>query len=314
MKKNIIVIIILVIMALVIGLYLRNRNQLPEGVNEGSIIVDGLTRNYLYHIPDNKDNLPLVIALHGGLGSGKRMIDLTENGFTELSDKEEFIIVYPDGIETHWNDGRAIQEYKTQRENIDDVKFISKLIDKFINDFHADPQRVYVTGISNGGFMSYRLACELSDKIAAIAPVAGEIPKNIVSSCRPSRAIPVLAINGKNDPLVLWEGGHLQLKDQFLGDTLSAEKSVEHFASLNGCSLNSTVTDLPNVDVSDGTTIKKIEYSNCDLGKEVTLYEIEGGGHTWPGGWQYLPESVVGKTSRDIDANKVIWDFFKEHG
>lgn len=284
-----------------------------------SIIFGGLKRTYLIHVPpvdDKTKPLPLVIALHGGGGTAKYMVKHTLGGFDKLADKNGFIVVYPDGIEKHWNDGRREEEtgYRAHKENIDDVGFISALIDSLIKKQNIDPKRVYVTGISNGAMMSYRLACDLTEKIAAIAPVAGNLPQDIYSSCKPSRPISVLAINGINDPLVPFTGGNVTGPFGFkkLGKVLSTSDTVKFWAAFDKCS-SSHVTQEPDKDPQDGTRVQKKVNGDCKEGTEVILYTIEGGGHTWPGGWQYLPEKIVGKTSRDIDANEIIWDFFKNH-
>lgn len=177
----------------------------------GLIIFSRLERTYLIHIPPSYDKtkpIPLLIVLHGGGGTGKNMVKLTQGGFDKLSDKEGFVVVYPNGIEKHWNDGRSGEEtgYRVHKENLDDVGFISTLIDYLIKELNIDPKRVYVTGMSNGAIMSYRLACELTEKIAAIAPVTGNMPQNIYPSCSPLRPISVLAINNVNDPLMPWAG------------------------------------------------------------------------------------------------------------
>ena len=140
--------------------------------------------------------MPLVIALHGGGGSGIGMVALTLGGFNVLSERERFIVVYPDGIGKNWNDGRGLLRYRAQRENIDDVGFISALIDHLAKKYNIDRKRVYITGMSNGAIMSYRLACELADKIAAIAPVAGLMPEKISLKCSKVR------LNG-----FIWGGG-----------------------------------------------------------------------------------------------------------
>ncbi len=234
-----------------------------------------------------------------------------------MSDKEGFIVVYPDGIEKHWNDGRSGGEtgYRVHKENIDDVGFISTLIDYLIKELNIDPKRVYVTGMSNGAIMSYRLACELTEKIAAIAPVTGNMPQNIYPSCSPLRPISVLAINNVNDPLMPWAGkditGPFGLKK--LGKVLSASDTIRFWVTHNNCTSSPVIIEEPDRDPKDGTRVRKKVYGNGKDGTEVILYAIEGGGHTWPGGWQYLPERIVGKTTRDIDANEVIWDFFKKH-
>ncbi len=285
-----------------------------------SLIHNNLKRNFNIHIPpsfDKSTQSPLVIALHGRGGNGESMILVTLKGFNKLADKDGFIVVYPDGIELNWNDGRMDEEAndRAHRENIDDVGFISALIDLMIVDYNIDPKRVYVTGISNGAIMSYRLACELSQKITAIAPVDGNLPYLLINECSPSRPVSVLAINNINDPLVPFYGGEIQgkIKRVKLGKVLSASESVGFWVKRNNCSMVSVVTEEPDRDPHDGTRVKCTRYVNESDGTEVILYAVEGGGHTWPGGFQYLPAWIIGKTSRDIDANEVIWAFFKRH-
>jgi polyhydroxybutyrate depolymerase len=281
-----------------------------------SILFAGLERTYRLHIPPSYDKTkpaPLLIALHGGGGSGEKMEELTLRGFNRLSDKEDFIVVYPDGIEKHWNDGREDVKYRAHREKIDDVGFISALIDHLVKQYNIDIKQVYVTGISNGAMISFRLGCELSEKIAAIAPVAGSMPENLPTRCSPSRPIPVLMISNTDDRLVPWEGGEIRFGRQRFGKVLSVAESVKFWVNHNQCSSSPSISIEPDKDPKDGTRVRREAYNQCREGMEVVLYAIEGGGHTWPGGHQYLPEWIIGKTSRDIDANEVIWDFFKNH-
>jgi polyhydroxybutyrate depolymerase len=241
------------------------------------------------------------------------MEELTLRGLNRLSDKEGFIVVYPDGIEKHWNDGRENVNYRAHREKIDDVGFISALIDHLAKQYHTDVKRVYATGVSNGAMMSFRLACELSEKISAVAPVAGSMPENMPSKCTPSRPIPVLMISHTEDPLVPWGGGEIRFGLRRFGRVLSVGETVTFWATHNQCSSPPNITWGPDKDSKDGTRVRKESYHPCRESSEVVLYAIEGGGHTWPGGDQYLPEWIIGKTSRDIDANEVIWSFFKRH-
>ena len=285
-----------------------------------SITVGGLKRTYLIHISPGHDKakaMPLLIALHGGGGSGKNMAKLTQGEFDALLDKKDFIVAYPDAIDKNWNDGRSGEEagYRAHKENIDDVGFISALIDHLIKKLNINPKRVYITGMSNGAIMSYRLGCALSEKIAAIAPVAGNMPQNLNPSCSPSRPISVLAINNEKDLLMPFAGGDITgpFGRKKLGKVLSANESVRFWAKHNVCSSSPVITQEPDKDPKDGTRVRKEVYGNCKNGAEVVLYSIEGGGHTWPGGSHYLPESIVGKTSTDIDANEVIWGFFEKH-
>ena len=278
----------------------------------GFIMHNGLKRTYWLHVPPQshgKNSVPLVFALHGGGGSGKKMAGFT--GLSRLADREGFMVVYPDGVEKHWNDGRGLARYRSQRENIDDVGFISGLIDTLAKEYPVDLGRVYVTGASNGAMMSYLLACELTDKITAIAPVIGALGENIAQSCSPTRPIPVLMIGGRADPLVPWQGGDVHFFRKKFGKVISFPQTLAFWVAHNGCLEMPQISWLPDVDPHDGTRIKKTSYRQCRQGVEVVLYEIQDGGHTWPSGYQYLPEYIIGKTSRDIDGAEVIWDFFE---
>lgn len=290
------------------------RQRLDKGNTENahnSLIVDGLKRTYSIHVPFsyNGNPIPLVIALHGGGGSAEKMASLTD--FNALSDQKGFIVVYPEGVENHWNDGRKLQQYKTHRENIDDIKFISVLIDHLAEEYSIDESRIYATGISNGAMMSCRLACELPGKIAAIAMVAGGMPEELSSYCIPSESISVLVMNGTEDPLILWEGGEITAGRQSLGSTLSVSETVQFWVDHNKC-LPPVITWLPDLQ-DDGTRVRKEEYGQGENGTEVILYAIEGGGHTWPGGPQYASEYIISRTCYDINASEVIWWFFSEH-
>jgi polyhydroxybutyrate depolymerase len=281
-----------------------------------SIIFAGLERTYHIHIPasyDKANPIPLLLVLHGGGGTGERMVKLTQGGFNKLSDKESFIVVYPDGIEKNWNDGRENVKYRAHREKIDDVGFVSGLIDHLAKQYNVDMKRVYATGISNGAMMSFRLGCELSEKIAAIAPVAGSMPENMPSQCSPSRPISVLMISNTDDRLVPWEGGDIRFGRKTFGRALSVQETVEYWVNHNQCSSSPSISMEADRDPKDGTRMRKELYNQCRESSEVVLYAIEGGGHTWPGGDQYLPRWIIGKTNRDIDAKEVIWDFFKRH-
>ena len=283
-----------------------------------SIMVGGLKRTYLIHVPpahDKTRSVPLVIALHGGGGTGKNMMKLTQGGFDRLSDRDGFVVVYPEGIEKNWNDGRsgAETDYRAHKKNIDDVGYISTLIDHLVQELNIDPKRVYATGMSNGAIMSYRLACELAGKIAAIAPVTGNIALNLTPSCSPAAPVSVLAINSDSDPLMPFAGGDITgpFGHKKLGKVLSASGSIRFWARHNHCSPSPVITHEPDNDPKDGTRARKEVYVDCQNGTEVILYAIEDGGHTWPNGYQYLNRRIIGKANRDMDANEVIIDFFR---
>ncbi len=295
-----------------------NRGKGNAQVHMGSarsMTYEGRTRTYQIHIPPlyaKRMHLPLVIVLHGGGGTGQNMQRyLTRGGFDALSDEEGFVVVYPDGVERHWNDGRKLDRYRAHREGVDDVGFISKLIDHQVANLRIDPRRVYVTGISNGGLMSYRLACQLTEKIAAIAAVTASLSEKLSATCTPSANVSVLIMNGTEDPLVPWDGGDIHFRRRTFGKVLSTQDTLKFWVERNRCSPSTPLVKAWDENQEDGTRVRRQVYGECGDDAEVVLYTIEGGGHTWPGGYQYLPEWVIGKTSLEIDANETIWRFFR---
>lgn len=309
-----------VLVSLAAGYKPANAQILQGSDHRGSFEFEGLKRTYHLHIPANHNKLvrvPLLLALHGRGGNGESMVLITKRGFDRLSDLDKFIVAYPDGIEFNWNDGRMDEEAndRAHRDSLNDVGFLSSLIDTLIKDYNIDPRRVYVTGISNGAMMAYRMAAEISGKITAIAPVDGNIPVELLPAYRPTRPVSVLAINNTNDPLVPFEGGVIigGIFKTKLGKVISVEESIKFWVNFNKCKKTPVIIEEPDKDPDDGTRIRREIYSDGIEGTEVILYAVEGGGHTWPGGFQYLPSWIIGKTSKDIDSNEVIWNFFKKH-
>jgi polyhydroxybutyrate depolymerase len=285
-----------------------------DGADVRSMSYGGLTRTFYLHKGGSANHpQPLVLVLHGGGGTGKAMVDLTRGGFDRIADREGAIVAYPDGIEKNWNDGRTDTGHAATSQNVDDVGFLSELVDTLVREENADPKRVYVTGISNGGIMYNRLGCERSDRFAAIAPDVGALAPEVAAGCKAGRALPVLAINGTADPLVPFNGGEVHFGRKQLGVVLSTHDTIATWLVRDKCSPQATVTVLPDRDPSDGTTVKLERWDACAPGAEVQLYTIEGGGHTWPGGEQYMPKPVVGNVCRDFDGAEVIWEFFKRH-
>lgn len=281
------------------------------GTTAQMLTVDGRERTYALHLPPgDKGALPLVIVLHGFGGQGQGMVALT--GMNSVADREGFVVAYPDGVARSWNDGRFSPDITAQRLGVDDVGFISALIDELVRTQAIDGRRVFVTGISNGGMMTERLGCELADKVAAIAPVAGPLSESLAPACAPARPLPTLLIAGTEDPLIPWAGGEVKGNGE-RGQVLSAADTVGRWVALDGCAPVPTVTPIPDRAPNDGTTTRRERYGGCRAGAEVALYAVVGGGHTWPGGLQYLPERTIGKTSRDFDASETIWGFFKQY-
>jgi len=183
-----------------------------------------------------------------------------------------------------------------------------------VKNYGIDPKRVYVTGISNGGFMSIRLAMDLSQKIAAAAPVAAQISKAIEKK-RPKLPISIMIINGTKDPIVPFDGGHIRLfrfgRDR--GEILSTAASIEIFRSYDGCGKTPEIIKVKDKDPKDGAKVEIEKYTGGKLGTEVILVKVIGGGHTWPGGRRNLRPGIVGGLCRDINASEMIIDFFLKY-
>lgn len=276
---------------------------------------DGLKRTYTLYRPahlDPKTQHPLLLCLHGGTGTGSGMQKLTFDRFNELADRDGWLVAYPDGIGKNWNDGRKIDD-EAHGKNLDDVGFLSALIDLMVQKEGADPKRVYVTGISNGAMMTCRLACELSNKIAAGAPVAGSMPKNLPAVCSPKFPVPMLFINGDKDPLVPFEGGFVHFFRRKRGEIIAPAQAAADWAALDGCKGAPVTTALPVKDPKDPTRVDRIAYPRSANGSEVLFFVVHGGGHTWPSGMKYAGEWAVGKVSRQLDTCDLLWDFFKRH-
>ena len=276
------------------------------GSREGEIQHGGLRRTYTLHVANSLNGgtpAPLVLVLHGGGGAGPSTERMT--GFSELADRRGFIVVYPNGVDHHWNDGRG----EVARQDVDDVGFLTALVDHLRHTLPIDPRRVYVSGISNGAMMSYRLGCERSEIFAAIAPVAGAVPEPLGPRCSPSRPVSLVAISGTDDPLVRWGGG---LVARNRGRTMSVPDSISLWTRLDRCPAPATVMQKPDRDPADGTRVRRETPGPCQEGASVVLYAVEGGGHSWPGSTRSrLP--LTGRLSRDINATDVIWSFFESH-
>ncbi|HZU98209.1 MAG TPA: PHB depolymerase family esterase [Planctomycetota bacterium] len=279
----------------------------------GKLTLQGHERTWRIHRPRGRDRTkvaPLVFVLHGGGGTARGMEDLTRKGWNDLADKEGFVVVYPDAVKKSWNDGRPIEGQK-ERAEVDDLAFFSALLDRLVKEENVDRKAVFATGISNGGFMSHRLGRDLSDRFAAIAPVAANLQTAADLATVPSCAVSVLAINGTKDPLVPFNGGNVGIGPLDRGKCRSVADTIAWWVKQDGCDEKGSVTELPAAEADDPTRARKEVHAGKNV--EVVLITIDDGGHTWPGGVQYLPERIIGKTSRQFDANKVIWEFFKTH-
>ena len=275
----------------------------PSGDQNLSIEVNGVKRSYLLHVPKALSEgrpLPLLLVFHGGGSSGRGMPNFTK--FDQLADKQSFLVAYPEAVNKHWNDSRGLS-------TADDVGFVRALIAEAERTHGVDVKRVYAAGISNGGFFANRLACEMSDKIAAIAAVAATMPEPLVPVCKPVQPISVMYMHGTKDPLVHIDGGVVARGH---GNSISLAKAGEFWRKVDETSDTPSIEDLPDT-AGDGTTVHRDLYGKGKLKTEVVVYTINGGGHAWPGASQYLPAFIIGKASQNLNGTLTIWEFFKRH-
>jgi len=238
-------------------------------VDSSSFIFEGIERNYLVFLPSNyngTEKMPVVFNLHGYTLNARQQMDYSRMNI--VADSEGFIAVYPNATGPGWNTGIY------GSPNINDVGFFDTLIDTLSKHYSIDTTRIYSCGFSLGGFMSNRLACELSNKIAAIATVAGTIAQSIANSCTPDHPMPELLIHGTNDLCVPYNGQY---------DWLSVQQKLYHWTNFNFCAESDT-TLMPDLDTLDDCSVQKINYTRCSDSADVILFKIINGGHSWPGG------------------------------
>lgn len=271
---------------------------------------DGGSRAYQLYIPstyDKRKPAPLLMILHGRSSNAQRMANLTD--FNSRADKHGFIVVYPQGLHKQWNYLHGILGYK---EHPNDSEFLLKVVDAITAAYSIDNQRIYLTGLSNGGFMAQRLACYAAHRFAAFASVAAGGYAAMPLDCENKTAINMLYIHGTADTKVPWNG--LSVKDadgELQAVTMSLTNSVKFWAEHNQCSPDVTSTEIQTTGRSPGTRVKILSSTGCNAKAEVVLYAILGAGHNWPGVADFIPPSVAGRVNMDIHASDVIWSFFK---
>ncbi|TVR80299.1 MAG: T9SS C-terminal target domain-containing protein [Chitinophagaceae bacterium] len=272
-------------------IFLHAQTSLDKSLEHNQI-----NRTYSIYIPATYDGIeavPLVFNLHGYTSNSAQQ-ELYTN-FKPIADTANFILVHPNGTSESgaqfWNVGFF-------PSNVDDVGFLETLIDTISENYNIDLDRVFSTGMSNGGFMSYLLACE-SDRFTAVASVTGSMTQLNYDNCNTVKPIPAMQIHGTNDPTVPYEG-----TQQFL----HVDSVVSFWVNHNNCDDEPVIIDIDNISPNDGTNTIHYTYSGGDEGSSVELYKVINGGHTWPG----APFSI-GPTSQDFNASKVIWEFFSKY-
>lgn len=267
----------------------------------GSFMHDGKNRTYSFYVPASYvpgQAVPLVLNLHGTGTDGAYQAQ--HRDFRPIADTAGFIVVHPDGTfapfttERFWNYGNVLGS------TVDDIGFLEALTDTIAAHYTIDPERMYSTGMSNGSFMCYYLACQ-SDRFAAVAGVTGSMSVGMYNACNPARPVPTMHIHGTSDPINPYAGN-------------STMKSVEEvtlfWANQNNCNTVPAITAVPNTDTGDGATAERYLYAGGVEGHTVELFKVTGGGHTWPG--QYVATSN-GNTCMDFDASIEIWRFFSQY-
>jgi len=280
---------------------------------ENIIAPDGLKRSYSLTIPEktNGKRVPVLFVLHGGGGSGNQIHkSLSYDAFAQ---RQGFIIVYPDGLERHWNDGRKDSQTPFfKKVTPDDVGFLRAIADKLIADGRADAARIMVTGISNGGMMTQRLMCDASDVFSAGASIIAGLPTSL-KGCQPSHPRPLLLINGDNDPLMPWNGGGVGFRG-VRGTVLSGPETFAHWQHAYGCTGPVISTPMRDRNRRDQSHPILMRAQTCAQGSKVHMVRIYGGGHNVPGVKKKgrrgkFRKKLLGPTNMDFEAQKMVVSF-----
>ncbi len=323
--------LLLVITCLLAGCTLVERqlraDSLPDGWQESSLEVDGSTRWYLIYTPEPlPENPPMVIILHGGTCSMRSVLHPNAGGTKEwliLAEHEGFILLVPNGTnpetgdtygdDQNWNDHRA--DSAAGQTTADDVGFILALLDQITAQYPLDPERIYLTGGSNGGLMTYRLLIEAPDRFAAGAAFIANLPEPALNLPVLGKPTPLMISNGTEDPLMPWEGG-LVGKDR--GMVISAEETAAWWVIANRVDTDQKTSELlPDVDPEDNCRIQKDYYPAGSGGAPVVFYTNQGGGHAMPSGKHPFPDNflvrrVIGPVCRDAEGAILAWEFFMQ--
>jgi len=301
-KNSHILFCIIVFTIIIVGCKKDGNNQINDELK--TINVNGVNREFILYIPstyDSTDAVPLMLNFHGWTMSASDQMNLSD--MRALAESEKFILVYPQGTKfknrfygsTHWNVGSW-----TTGSNSDDLGFVDKLIDHMSVNYNIDLERIYACGYSNGGFFSHELACNLSNKIAAIGAVSANMSTRTKDNCNPSHPTPVVTVSGTNDNEVSYDGTNFE-------GQISHNEVLNYWINYNQTDSSPIISDLQNINTVDGSTVELYQYKNGNNDVEIEHYKIINGGHDWPG--------TLG--NMDIDANSVIWRFvsqFDIHG
>lgn len=277
-----------------------------------TIVVGERDRAYLLYVPsivsESDEKRPLVLVFHGGGGTARGVAREVGRSLHAIADREGFIVAYPNAVKKTWDFGAGVVS-EALDVRIDDRGFFEALIDELVNTQPVDSTRVFATGISRGGQASYFVACQFPDRIRAIAPVAMPMPAFMADTCK-ARDIGIAVLNGTDDPLVPYDGGQIKVRRKERGLVMSTDDTIDFWRQRNGC--DEAPSDTAVIDAAnDHTRVLRTTWEQCRQA-HVILYRIEGGGHTWPAGRQYLPRRRIGRVSAEIDGATEIWAFFSK--
>ncbi len=300
------------------------RMRIAGGLVPGSVKVKDLVRHFYIHIPMGLRKkkpimAPAVFVLHGGGPSTDAIGVRASFKLDKVADREGFITVYPNGLGNQWNDARVAEfEKRNASQFADDVAFLRAVVGGLVKAKIIDSKRVYMTGGSNGGMMTFTMACAMADKLAAVAPVIASMPVELRDTCKPKRPLPILIMNGTEDQIIRWEGGRVSpMRKHDLGYILSLDHTIRLWHGYNGCSKKGKKKKIADKDPNDGTHIEVLTWRDCKAGSEVVVYKIVGGGHNWPGtDISRKPKNLqqyLGISNQDIDPREELWKFFKRH-
>ena len=276
------------------------------------VTAGGMARGFhYYHNGDVSAGAPLVLVLHGSTSNGEQARYQYGYRFDVLADKHGFIPVYPTGFDNHWNDCRSAADYQANVKDIDDTAFIRAIIEFMADSHGADPGKVLVTGISNGGHMAYKLALEAPGLVTAIAPIAASLPVWEESDCEAKgESVAVAIMNGTEDPVNIYEGGLVSIfGNDSRGTVMSSMDTAEYFAKLAGHQRVTGTVQLADSTPSDASYIELTAWQSPGR-NEILDYGVIGGGHVAPSKTVRMPR-LLGPTNEDIDAADEIWDFFE---
>ncbi len=279
----------------------------PQVLAQGTLVFDsleheGYMRQYFVFEPSGYDGsleVPLVLNLHGAGSTAAEQ--LLYSKLNTVADTAGFLVAYPDAVDNFWNSGLPLDPGVVLP---DDVSFLSALLDTLEQRYAVDEDRIYSTGMSNGGFMSHRLACEMPGRLAAIASVTGSMAPSVLSACSPGEAVPVFQIHGTSDLTVPYEGAAYSAPVEDVVDFW-----VDNNACPEGPGAGPYTDTLPDIAADNTVTISR-RWLACQDWSEVLLYKVNMGGHTWPGSF---PLPGAGNTAQDFLAHTEIWAFFRRH-